>query len=500
MNFLMTVTDSYVPYLGVTITSIIENNRHMELSFYIICPDLSVCNKSKLGGVINCKSASNVSIHFLELKSEHRVLLEEVGKHLRSVHNTSFLLRLLSEQLLPSNLNTILYMDVDVVVSSDLKELDNYVFHDNIGAAVVKDVVRTTDYQRLKINPNEHIYFNSGVMLINLPYWRENSIGQKCLKKLCENTDVSFMPDQDALNIILKGKVDYLHPKYNCLMLFFMRDEFLKSRIQADELKQVKEAIENPAIIHYVFLNKPWFKGGFLPKKELWLNYLSLTPWADLKLKWRNGYKGMLNHYGKQIIENIPPFFGFELRPNLFKKKQYNHIRFLFLLLYYGFAQWLPNFDSRLLGKFSNRIRIACVRRLFDFVGKDVNIGRRVKFGHGKNIRIGDRSNFGANCRVPSNIVIGDNVMMGPDCFFFGSFSHKTSDTSIPMIEQGIELLPGHTSIHDDIWIGQECLFMPNVEIKSHSIIGARTIVTKNVPQGVVFAGNPGKIRKHRLD
>ena len=51
------------------------------------------------------------------------------------------------------------------------------------------------------------------------------------------------------------------------------------------------------------------------------------------------------------------------------------------------------------------------------------------------------------------------------------------------MIEQGIELLPGHTSIHDDIWIGQECLFMPNVEIKSHSIIGARTIVTKNVPK-----------------
>ena len=123
--------------------------------------------------------------------------------------------------------------------------------------------------------------------------------------------DVSFMPDQDALNIILKGKVDYLHPKYNCLMLFFMRDEFLKSRIQADELKQVKEAIENPAIIHYVFLNKPWFKGDSYLKKELWLNYLSLTPWADLKLKWRNGYKGMLNHYGKQIIENIPPFFWF---------------------------------------------------------------------------------------------------------------------------------------------------------------------------------------------
>ena len=208
----------------------------------------------------------------------------------------------------------------------------------------------------------------------------------------------------------------------------------------------------------------------------------------------------MLNHYGKHILENIPPFFGFELRSNPFKKIQYKHIRFLFLILYYGFAQWLPNFDSRLLGKFSNRIRIACVRRLFDFVGKDVNIGRRVKFGHGKNIRIGHRSNFGANCRVPSNIVIGDNVIMGPNCFFFGSFSHKISDTSIPMIEQGIELLPGHTSIHDDIWIGQECLFMPNVEIKSHSIIGARTIVTKNVPKGVIFAGNPGKIRKHRLN
>ncbi|MDE5733710.1 MAG: sugar O-acetyltransferase, partial [Duncaniella sp.] len=52
--------------------------------------------------------------------------------------------------------------------------------------------------------------------------------------------------------------------------------------------------------------------------------------------------------------------------------------------------------------------------------------------------------------------------------------------------------------VNDDVWIGQDCIFMPNVEIGSHSIIGARTVVTKSVPEGVVFAGNPGCIKKYR--
>ena len=498
MNFLFTITDSYAPFCGVTIQSIIENNKDLDLNFYIVCPDIKEVNKIKLGGVNSDDLKQKITVTFVELSEPQQKLIADVGRYLPCSHNTTFLLRLLAEQLLPDHIKTVLYMDVDIIVNSSLVELENYEFSESIGAAVVKDVTREDDYRRLSIDRNIHSYFNAGVMLINLEYWRANSVGHRCLMEICKDKEVSFMPDQDALNIILQGKVDYLHPRYNCLMLFYMRDEYLRYRVAASDFLSVKEAAANPAIIHYVFQNKPWFKCGYLPKKDLWYHYLALTEWADYKPVWRNGYKGFLSHYLKSAVETAGLLLGFEVRPNLFRKRRFKHIQVLFLFLYYFIAQWLPNFDSPFFGKLSNKFRVFCVKRLFDYVGRGVNIGRRAHFGVGSNVRIGNNSNIGAHCRVPSNIVIEDDVMMGPNNFFFCSFTHDVSDVHRPMVRQGFKILNGKTIIHSDVWIGMDCLFMPNIEVGSHSIIGARTVVTKRVPEYVVFAGNPGKVMKSR--
>ena len=498
MNFLFTITDSYAPFCGVTMQSIVDNNPDLELNFYIVCPDISEVNKRRLSWEGYVELPQNVNVFFIELGPSDIDLLNEVGKNLRSTHNTSFLLRLLAERLLPENIHKILYMDVDVVVDSSLRELDNYEFADYIGAAVVKDVVRESDYSRLKIDRALHKYFNAGIMLINLDYWRIHSVGRRCLDMLCNNTSISFMPDQDALNVVLEGKVDYLHPRYNCLLLFYMRDEFLVNRVEKDDLGQVREAAETPAIIHYVFQNKPWFRSGYLPKKELWYKYLANSAWANYRPVWRGGVKGMIKYYSKTFALNLGLICGFDIRPDIFRKRRYRHIQWVFLMIYYCIAQWMPNFDSRFFGRVSNKIRVFCVRRLFDYVGSNVNIGRRARFGTGDFIRIGNNSNLGAFCHVPNNIKIGDNVMMGPHNFFFGSFTHDVSDVTKPMIQQGLVRLPGNTVVNDDVWIGQDCIFMPNVEIGSHSIIGARTVVTKSVPEGVVFAGNPGCVKKFR--
>ena len=88
--------------------------------------------------------------------------------------------------------------------------------------------------------------------------------------------------------------------------------------------------------------------------------------------------------------------------------------------------------------------------------------------------------------------------MMGPDNYFFHSFTHEISDVTKPMIEQGQKILNGRTEICDDIWIGKDCLFMPCKKIGSHSIVGARSVVTKDVPEYVVVAGNPAKIIRER--
>ena len=87
---------------------------------------------------------------------------------------------------------------------------------------------------------------------------------------------------------------------------------------------------------------------------------------------------------------------------------------------------------------------------------------------------------------------------MGPDNFFFGCFTHEISDTTRPMIEQGFRVIEDRTVIGDDVWIGRDCLFMPCIKIGSHSVVGARSVVTKDVPERVIVAGNPAIIRKER--
>ena len=452
--------------------------------------------------LLNIKCVEGVSggvkLHFPVITDELQKEIEEMVPYIVKNLNTTFLLRLYASRLLPSTVHQVLYMDVDTIVSGSLKELANLTLGEDIALAAVKDLVRYDDYPRLGLDSSKHVYFNSGIMLLNLDYWRKHNTGDKCLQLLVKYSSLYNMPDQDALNVVCEGHVTYLHPRYNCLVFFFARREYLKARVREEEFNRVLEAIESPAIIHYVFVNKPWYKGGYLPKRELWLSALSKTPWKDMPIGYRGGMKGKLRYCLKSTVECILPLFGLHARSEIFYKRRALHIECLSLLLYYGFAYWLPNFDARLFGKVSNSIRLFCVRNLFDYVGKGVHIGRKARFGNGRKIWIGSRSNIGANCFVPNNIIIGNDVMMGPDNFFFAGFTHRIDDVNKPMIEQGFKFIDGVTEIGDDVWIGRDCLFMPCLKIGSHSVVGARSVVTKDVPQHVIVAGNPAKVVKER--
>lgn len=77
------------------------------------------------------------------------------------------------------------------------------------------------------------------------------------------------------------------------------------------------------------------------------------------------------------------------------------------------------------------------------------------------------------------------------------SHNHEFSDTSTPMIQQGFtEERPVY--IGNDVWIGDRVIILPGVHIGDHSVIGAGAVVTKDVSEWVVAAGNPAKVVKMR--
>lgn len=174
--------------------------------------------------------------------------------------------------------------------------------------------------------------------------------------------------------------------------------------------------------------------------------------------------------------------------------------RNFWLLLFYGFANYLPDSYTMIVGKPSNCIRIWICRHIFKECGKKVsNINRNIYFGNGKDVCIGDYSSIGANCYLTNDIQIGKYVMMGPDLYCIG-YSHKTDSIDTPMCFQGRVTKPDNSQIiiDDDVWIGTKVIISKSRHIGSHSILAAGAVVTKDVPDYAVVGGNPAKIIKMR--
>ena len=156
-----------------------------------------------------------------------------------------------------------------------------------------------------------------------------------------------------------------------------------------------------------------------------------------------------------------------------------NIAKYCCLVIYYGFAQFLPNGYVPIVGKPSRWLRRILCKIIFKSCGKGVNVERRVYFGKGLQIVIGNHSGIGPYSKVPDDIVIGDYVMMAPHCTIL-SYNHNFNNIQVPMCEQG--RTKKSTIIEDDVWIGQDVLFTPGRHVSKGSIIAARSVLTKDFP------------------
>ncbi len=120
-------------------------------------------------------------------------------------------------------------------------------------------------------------------------------------------------------------------------------------------------------------------------------------------------------------------------------------------------------------------------------------------FGNGAGVELGWKSSIGIHCHVPNNIKIGERVMMGPHCYILNTDTHRHDRTDISMMEQGRYDSGRRTEIGDDVWMGRECLVIGGKKIGSHTIIGARSVVSKDVPDYVMAAGNPIEVKRQRI-
>jgi acetyltransferase-like isoleucine patch superfamily enzyme len=112
-------------------------------------------------------------------------------------------------------------------------------------------------------------------------------------------------------------------------------------------------------------------------------------------------------------------------------------------------------------------------------------------------IEIGDRSVVGIGCWLQGSgkIEIGSDVLIGPYTSVV-STNHSYEDVSVPVAQQ--PLVTGTVTIEDDVWIGARCTILSDVRIGAHSIVGANSLVTQDIPPYSIAVGTPAKVIKTR--
>lgn len=167
--------------------------------------------------------------------------------------------------------------------------------------------------------------------------------------------------------------------------------------------------------------------------------------------------------------------------------------RGIFWVAYYLFARHMPR--SYVQYSFGSRaIRAFVLKRLFKKFGKNVNIEPKVIFFNLSESEIGDDSGIGMYSYI-GTVKIGRDVMIGEELIAI-SKNHEFRDINIPMWKQGWQQ-DRPIIIEDDIWIGSRVTILPGVKIGKGVIVGAGSVVTKNVTPYTIVAGNPAReIRK----
>ena len=135
--------------------------------------------------------------------------------------------------------------------------------------------------------------------------------------------------------------------------------------------------------------------------------------------------------------------------------------------------------------------RNEAIRRLLPNVGEPFVIHSPFHCDFGTNIRAGKNliCNYNVTILDEGEVTIGDNVFIGPNCSIY-TIIHALN----PQQRNGGIMRSAPVTIGSDVWLGGNVVVLPGVTIGDGSVIGAGSVVVKDIPSGVLAVGNPCKV------
>lgn len=266
------VNDAYVPYVSVTLKSIIENHHKDEVTIHLLTDYISE-EKNRLLDEVLC-GLNNIKLCIY-------VVDDTDLKGLKDTWSIYTWYRVLLPAYLSNDIHRVLYLDADTIVDSNLRELFSLEMNDDKSIAAVVDPESYNDetFSRCMYD-KEKKYVCAGVMLMNLDYWRKYGLSQQIIEWGREHNDIIRFPDQDTINYLCRDSKIILPLRYGIMDYFFRTALFYSDQY----IKEMYDCIEHPAIIHYA---------GQTPWKKEFAKSLMQDRWMY--------YNKMLRHPVKQV-------------------------------------------------------------------------------------------------------------------------------------------------------------------------------------------------------
>jgi len=278
INIVCATDEKYVPYCGVMLTSLFENNADRRICVYILIDRPLATHSQKLIRQLGTQYGQQIKYCLVD-----RRLFEEYpikGKDKEHLSIVTYY-RIFAADILPDDVRNVLYLDCDIVVNRSIGCLFDMDW-EGFAVGTVPDMC--TEWQEYydRLGYDRGIgYFNAGSLFMNLAYWRENQVREKCMTYLSKNYDRLQNNDQDVLNVVTRHIKKDLSVSFNYQIQLRMPYFFntFSEKMKTDILNT-----DSPHIIHFAAELKPWMAKYYsYPYYDVWQKYKRLSPWRRMR-------------------------------------------------------------------------------------------------------------------------------------------------------------------------------------------------------------------------
>lgn len=305
MNIVYAANDLYAPLLGVSLTSLLENNNECENYIYILSNGIAETNIDKfmkMEQIYRCK------LHILDISKFQNNIDFDIDT---CGYNITTMARLFLANILPSEVDKVIYLDCDTMINDNIIEFWNIDIENSYIAGVPEFLMPAEKKIQAGLNADS-MYYNAGVLLINLRKWRDENIIESFLNYYKAHNGMLQYNDQDIINYCCVKQSKEVNFKFDYFpILRWYRPKFI-SRVQPLYAKYSKTEIlqiqKKPAIVHFVGDERPWVLGNHVAYKREYIRYEKKSLWCDAPFRIK----------GKQILMQI--YFACNLMALIFPK------------------------------------------------------------------------------------------------------------------------------------------------------------------------------------